>query len=730
MSKFDEQEKLQIAFSLHQVGKLEEAANIYHKIIERNPKNVDALHYLGVVEASLGNFERAKSFMARSLSIQPRNIQFVENYATILFQIGEYKSALQICQQGLQLNPANISLLYVSAISLFKLKQLQDSLTQFDRLLLLQPDHIAAFNERGSVLAEMKKYDAALASVEKALIFQPQYAEAHLNRGNLYSLQKRYDEAFAAYDKALALKPDLADAWLGRGNVFFDLKRHDEAFAAYDKALALKPDLADAWLGRGNVFSDLMRHNEAFTAYDKALALKPDLAYAEGARLHAKMLLCNWSNFDAECRHLISSVRGGTVTAPFAFQSISASLDDRLQCATLFNKDRYPASDKPIWQGNRYNHDRIRIAYLSADFRDHPVSYLLAGVFEQHDRKHFETIAISFGPDNPSEMRTRLKGAFDQFIDVKDRSDFDVARLLLTLEVDIAVDLMGYTANCRTAIFAHRPAPIQVNYLGHAGTMGASYMDYLIADPTLVPAPQQKYYAEKIAYLPNSYLPNDSRRLISDRLFDRAEFELPHAGFVFCCFNNSYKLNPESFGCWIEILKKVEGSVLWLSDNNSIATSNLKTEASIRGVNPERLVFAKRMELIADHLARHRLADLFLDTLPFNAHTTASDALWAELPVLTRIGETFESMAGASLLTAIGLPELITSTPQTYEDLAIELATNPGKLAAIKRTLANNRLTMPLFDTPLFTRHIEAAYTAMYERYQADLSPDHIYVPQ
>jgi predicted O-linked N-acetylglucosamine transferase (SPINDLY family) len=323
----------------------------------------------------------------------------------------------------------------------------------------------------------------------------------------------------------------------------------------------------------------------------------------------------------------------------------------------------------------------------------------------------------------------RLKGSFDQFIDVKDRSDADVAELLHTLEIDIAVDLMGYTENSRTAILAHRPSPIQVNYLGYPGTMGADYIDYLISDRTLIPALYQKNYAEKIVYLPDSYMPSDnSKRLISNRVFDRAEFGLPQTGFVFCCFNNTYKLNPLIFDSWMRILKRVNGSVLWLSGTNLTAAANLRKEASARGVNLNRLVFAKRLPSSAEHLARHRLADLFLDTLPYNAHSTASDALWMGLPVLTQIGETFAGRVAASLLTAIRLPELITSTPQAYENLAIELATNPEKLASIKRKLANNRLTTPLFDTQTFTRHIEAAYTAMYERYQTDLPPDHIRV--
>ena len=292
------------------------------------------------------------------------------------------------------------------------------------------------------------------------------------------------------------------------------------------------------------------------------------------------------------------------------------------------------------------------------------------------------------------------------------------------------MDLMGYTTDSRTAILAHRPAAIQAGFLGYAGTIGADYIDYLMADQILIPESSQPYYTEKIVYLPDTYMPNDSKRAISNRAFGRAEFGLPQAGFVFCSFNNSYKINPGVFDRWMRILKKVAGSVLWLSEYNATAVAKLKKEAGIRGINPDRLVFAPRMPSLADHLARQRLADLFLDTLPYNAHTSASDALWAGLPVLTQIGETFAGRVAASLLTAIGLPELITATPQAYEELAIELAADPAKLAAIKRKLEDNRLTTPLFDTKLFTKHIEAAYAAMYARHQAELPPDHIYVPR
>jgi predicted O-linked N-acetylglucosamine transferase (SPINDLY family) len=473
----------------------------------------------------------------------------------------------------------------------------------------------------------------------------------------------------------------------------------------------------------------LNRHDEAFAAYDKAFVLDPDLTGVEGDRLHAKMRVCDWSNVASECAHLIASVRNGNAnTPPFVFLTIPSSSAEQLECAKLWIARECPPSQRPIWQGERYDHKRIRVAYLSPDFREHALSFLMAGMFECHDKSRFDVSAIACGPDDNSEMRKRLKQSFERFIEAKTYSDDQLADLLKELEIDIFVDLAGFTTDSRTGICARRPAPIQVNYLGYPGTMGAEYMDYIIADRVVIPEHQRGCYSEKIAYVPNSYQVNDTKRAIADTALTRAQAGLPDGMFVFCSFNNNYKITPAVFDCWMRMLQQVEGSVLWLLEDNARAASNLRKEAVARGVNAERLIFAKRLPL-AEHLARHRLADLFLDTLPCNAHTTASDALWAGLPVLTCRGETFAGRVAASLLHAIALPELIATTLAAYEQMAIDLARHPEKLTAIKRRLAENRLTTPLFDTKLFTQHIEAAYMAMYERHRAGLPPDHIAIP-
>jgi len=395
---------------------------------------------------------------------------------------------------------------------------------------------------------------------------------------------------------------------------------------------------------------------------------------------------------------------------------------DQLQAAKLCVQDRYLSAREPLWRGEKYAHDRIRLAYLSADFHDHATAWLMAGLFELHDRSRFETTALSYGPTVESEMRQRLQRSFDRFIDLREQTDHEVATLARRLEIDIAIDLKGFTQTARTNILALRPAPIQVSYMGYPGTMGAGYIDYILADRLVIPKDHRQWYSEKVVYLPDSYQANDSKRRIADRAPTRDEACLPQKGFVFCSFNAVYKITPEVFTIWMRLLGAIDGSVLWLIEESAAATDNLRREAAERGISGERLVFAPRIDNDA-HLARHRLADLFLDTLPYNAHTTASDALWAGLPVLTCLGSTFAGRVAASLLTAVGLPELITTSLDEYEALALRLAREPELLSSFSSGLAKNRLTCPLFNTERHARHVEAAFTRMWEIHERGEAP-------
>jgi predicted O-linked N-acetylglucosamine transferase (SPINDLY family) len=421
----------------------------------------------------------------------------------------------------------------------------------------------------------------------------------------------------------------------------------------------------------------------------------------------------------------------GDAAAALPYHMLSASGSALLQrkAAEIWVRERCP-TDSSLPQPPRWApHERIRVGYFSPDFWQHPVSILAVELFELHDRSRFEITAFGFGPPGEGAMRSRLARAFDRFLEVQGRSDREIALLARELEIDIAVDLCGFTQHCRPGIFAQRAAPLQVNFLGYSGTMGAAYMDYLVADPTLIPEPSRPHYREQILYLPHSVLPHDSQQPIAEAGLTRRQAGLPESGFVFCCFNTVAKITPHTFAGWMRILAQVPGSVLWLSAANPAAQRNLRREAAALSIPAERLIFAARLNSLPAHLARYRLADLFLDTLPYNAHATASDALWAGLPVLTQVGEAYAGRVAASLLTAIDLTDLITSTQALYESLAIELASDPARLTDLRERLARNRLSTPLFDTRRYARYLEAGYTKIHGRQLAHLPAADVYVP-
>jgi predicted O-linked N-acetylglucosamine transferase (SPINDLY family) len=569
---------------------------------------------------------------------------------------------------------------------------------------------------RGRGLIAQRRFEDALGAYEEALAAAPGDAEAARIRADLLFQLARYGDAIAAYDRALAVAPGDADSWNHRGICLAELKRREEAVHSFGRALSIDPAYADAWNNRGNAFFELKRFEQAGSDYARALALAPDLPYADGFAVQCRLRSCEWSALADDLARIQRGIAAGKPIAdPLGFLVMSRSSAHQLACARTWSAGMYPSSPEPLWKGERYAHEKLRVAYLSGDYRPHPVAFLVAGVFEHHDRSRVETIGVSIGPEGESEIRSRIERGFDRFIEGRNRSDADIARTLRALEVDILVDLMGYTEGCRSGIAAHRIAPVQVNYLGFPGTMGAPYIDYIIADRIVIPESERGNYSEKVVYLPGAYQANDSRRRVSERSPTRAEAGLPARGFVFTCFNNNFKIAPDVFDVWMRLLKAVPDSVLWLLKDNESAAANLVREAQSRGVSADRLVFAPRVAP-ADHLARHRLADLFLDTLPYTAHTTASDALWTGLPLVTCTGTTFAGRVATSLLAAAGMPELATPALDEYEALALRLARDPAALEAAKKSLTANRAHAPLFDTARITRNLEAAYAGMRER--------------
>jgi predicted O-linked N-acetylglucosamine transferase (SPINDLY family) len=598
------------------------------------------------------------------------------------------------------------------------------------------------------VLAQAKFLRDTLASHELALIVMPVSAEM---RRRL----RRHHEARADANRTLAADPNNAAAWHRLGNALCGLKRHKAAIPCYDKALTLTPENrtiwkdraaaihacrrkpansdideepapdpqdADAWAFRAGFLLAAERIGEAAEASDCALSINPQHLVAARIGIRCRISICDWRKREDDERRVAEGLRKGLhIITPFNHRAISDSEAHNLIVAQIWAKSiPHP---KALWRGESYRHDRLRIAYLSAEFHDHATAVLIAGVFEHHNRTRFDTTAISLGSDNVSTMRRRIEAAFERFIDAQALSDAEIATMMREMEIDIAIDLNGQAGGTRPGILAHRPSPVQTGYLGNCGTMGVAFIDYIIADPIVIPSNQAHHYTEKVVYLPNSYQCNDSRRVIPRSTTSRAEAELPEEGFVFCCFNNNYKIAPQVFDVWMRLLKACPESVLWLLADNPYAILNLRREAAARGVAPERLVFAPRVPR-DDHLARHRLADLFLDTLPVNAHATASDALWSGLPLLTCMGNTFAGRVGASLLQAIGLPELVASSLAEYEAMALALARDAEALARVRTKLVANRNTEPLFDTARITRNLEAAYTTMWERTRRGEPPE------
>lgn len=616
--------------------------------------------------------------------------------------------------------------LFLDGLKLLEEKSYLEAEQRFQESLSLLPNRASTLINLSATQIKLKKYVEAKITAQKSIQFGGDTVEAYLNLGLVEKKLGGVSASIDYFDKAILLDPSQAEVWLNKGAALNELKLYQEALTSYEKAIEINPAYAEAWANKGLTLRELKRYPEAISCFENAIQIDPYIDYLLGDSIHTKMLINNWNNLIFRIQMLYDNLEEyPKLISAFDSLLISDASDLQLKIAKIWAEDLYPLQEtlpKLVKQVNK----KIRVGYFSADFGDHPVSYLTAELFELHDKSKFELVAFSLGHRNNNEMLKRLKKSFNQFIHVGDRSDREIALLSRELGIDIAVDLGGYTKDSRPGIFSFGAAPIQLSYIGYLGTMGTNFIDYILADPTLIPKESQEFYSEKIVYLP-SYQVNDSQKKISEKPFKRDDFGLPKNAFVFCCFNNNFKILPETFSGWMRILKAVDGSVLFLYASNPSSQAYLQAEAKARGIATNRLIFGNSMPR-EEYLARYRSCDLFLDTTPYNAGTTASDALWAGLPVLTLIGNTFAARMAASLLVAIDLPELITHSQAEYEQLAIDIAKNPKKLESLKNRLEENRLTTPLFNTPLFTKHLETAYAMIYSRYQADLPPDHLYI--
>ena len=709
------QQKINSIIALFSGGQIQEALDAVEALIKNYPNEPLLYNISGSCYKAIGQLDAAVESFEKALAIKPNYIEACYNLGNAFKQFGQLDDAVKSFEKALSIKPDYAEAHNNLGATLKELGQLADAVKSFEKAFAIKPDYIEACYNLGVTFKELGQHEAAVKCYKKALDVNPDYAEAHNNLGVTFKELGQHEAAVKCYKKALDVNPDYAEAHNNLGVTFKELGQHEAAVKSFEKAVVLKPDYAEAYLNCGNVLLGLKRLNEALTSYESAITLDPDLDFILGNSLHTKMHLCIWDNL-ANCLNELTKKIKNSEKVLMPFPALSLIDDPELQrkVAEIYINHRYPKNHDLPRIIQHPKHKKIRIGYFSADFRNHPVGELTVELYEVHDRNQFEVYAFSCGPDTKDEINLRIKAGVDHFYDVQAMSHKDVAMLARSVELDIAVDLGGFTQHARTGIFAMSAAPIQISYIGYIGTMGANYYDYLVADQTTIPEKNKKYYSEKIVYLP-SYQVNDSTQLPPTTIFTRQDIGLPKKGFVFCCFNNTYKITPTSFDGWGRILEKVEGSVLLIYADNESAQINLTKEIALRGIDPSRLIFGKRLPKL-EYLARYRVADLFLDTHPYNAGTTASDALRMGLPVLTCMGNSFVSREAASVINAVNLPELITTTQEQYESLAIELATNPEKLKFIKDKLVYNLSSSLLYDTSLFAKHLESAYLTMYEK--------------
>jgi predicted O-linked N-acetylglucosamine transferase (SPINDLY family) len=703
------------------------AVDAYRRALAIDPDHLEVLNNFAETLMTLERMDEAMPLLERALALNADYVPALNNRANLLKLKGRAAEALRDFDRAVELSHGDPSVLFNRSGVLLSMQRHAPAEADCRRILARAPQHIGALFNLCKAQSGQGKLQDALATSDTLIALQPGNAMAWCDRGSLLAALHRYREAWRAFDKALAIEPDLSDAWRASGLLYSSLRQHEAALKCFRRVYALQPNNAEASSRLGETLRRLGRNEEALIAFQDAVRVDRDYPGVIGQITWLKLHRCNWESVDADIAAVVRAIHEGKHVGPaLDVVAIADDAEAQLRCARSHVAQAFQVQAAPTRRGERHRNPRIRIAYLSADFRDHPVSYLIAGLLEEHDRSRFEIFGLALQDQGESELGTRVRSALDHFTLVKDESDEEIARLLRERQIDIAVDLMGHTAFARTGTFALRPCPVQVNYLGYPGTLGTGFHDYIIADAYVVPPGMERHFSEKVVRLPDTFQCNDSKRSAVSRAPTRAEAGLPQVGPIYCAINNTYKFSPAVFDLWTQVLRNVPRSVLWLSGANAITQANLAKEAQARGIDAQRLVFAPHVKSYADHLARLSLADAFLDTLPYNAHTTASDMLWAGVPVITRPGEALAARVAGSLLHAIGMPELITHTPEEYVALAVRLGRDRDFLAATKAKLAANRATQPLFDTARFRRHIEAAYIAMWERAQRGEPPDHL----
>lgn len=709
------------ARKFHELGMLAEAEKFYSAILDAKPNHFDALHQLGILRQQQGNAAEALRLIGEALKANAGAAASVRTFGAVLDTLDRHESAAAVHDKILVLKEERCEALVSLGIALLHLGHTQEALAEFDGVLAVNARHVQAQNNRGVALVQLGRAREALDVFDTVLATNEHHPDALVSRGVALLHLGRIRDALVSFDKAIEIRPDDPFALSNRLVALIALGRSGETLDACDRILAVNPRDAETLYIRGNTLWSFDRLEEAMESFEQAWALGHARALSILA-LH-RLTIADWARADELSGVLRERIAEGDCIYPFTSVVFGLHPRDQMNAARNYLRATLPNAPRPFDHSTAARSYKLRIAYVSSDFRQHAVAMSIAELFERHDRTRFEIVGMSLNPDDGSDIRARIVKAFDRFHDVSSETNEAAAKLLNDLGVHIAVDLNGPTQGCRPGIFAYRPAPVQALYLGYPATTGADFIDYVLADPTVLPFDQQPFFTERIVHLPDCYHANDTTRRISPEVPTRGGLGLPEQGLVFCCFNKGSKIAPPVFDVWMRLLARVDGSVLWLSSMKRSAQANLRREAAARGVAPDRLVFASYADKVENHLARQRAADLFLDTLPYNAHSTACDALWMGLPVVTCLGTAFAGRVGASMLRAAGLPELVTASLEDYEALALKLATDPALLESLRRKLEHNRPTCPLFDSDRLRRHIEAAYETIWDIHRRGESP-------
>lgn len=723
------QDNIKKVLNLFSIGKVQEALKKVEALKDNHPNNALLFNISGVCLKALGQLDSAISHFKVALEIKPNYFEVSFNLALTLKQSGNLSEAVKNFRIAIRNKPDYPEAHANLADTLKQLGHFQDAIISYKKTLSIRPNFAEAHNNLGNIFMEINQPNDAKICFERAVEIKPNFAQALNNIGNIMRGFGQIDNAYKFYLKAAKLEPNFAEVLNNLGIILVELGQHHLAIDYYSNAIAKKNNFAEAHANLGSAYKRIKKLNNAIESFQKANKLNPKLNFIFGDLVNTKMNLCLWKDLSRELEDLEIKINNNEKTIrPFPSLALIVNPTTQKKVAEIFAKDRFHQSSNVSKLAPNPKDKRVRIGYFSPDLRNHAVASLISELFEIHDREQFEVHAFYFGPDTDDEMNLSIKSAVDFYYDIRSLGHKEVATLAREIKLDIAVDLCGYTQDCRPEIFAERAAPIQISYLGYPGTMGAKFIDYIIADRIIIPEKNQKFYTEKIIYMPNSYQVNMSKKNITDETFSRQELGLPISDFVFCCFNNTFKITPSIFSSWMQILLKVDKSVLWLYKTNDSVATNLKKEASKFGINPNRLVFAHYKPGIDNFSNRIKLADLFLDTLPYNAHTMASDTLRMGVPVLTCMGETLASRVAASLLHASNMPELVTENKDEYVSMAIELASNRAKYKEIKDKLLKNIPISPLYDSSLFARNLETAFKKTYEKSQNKQKTDHIFV--